>query len=127
MAKINLDKIREAASRKKAEAKEKAEGKKSLFSQIKEAARDKKGLMEYIFLLAAAVIDAGDEILDEMGEIGEDGHEFIFEVGAVFVSVADKTQFIQDFITCINDRCCHKEDIFHQAFLILRRFLYLAE
>ena len=98
MAKINLDKIREAASRKKAEAKEKAKGKKSLFSQMKEAARDKKGLMEYIFLLAAAVIDAGDEILDEMGEIGEDGHEFIFEVGAVFVSIVDKTLDVVDWI-----------------------------
>ncbi|MBR4410843.1 MAG: hypothetical protein IKT31_05930, partial [Firmicutes bacterium] len=66
MAKINLKKIREAAS-------------------------GKKGLVDCIFLLAAAVIDGADEILDELGEMGADGEEFIFELGADFVSIADKT------------------------------------
>lgn len=66
MAKINLKKIREAAS-------------------------GKKGLADYVFLLAAAVIDGADEILDELGEMGADGEEFIFELGADFVSIADKT------------------------------------
>ena len=79
MAKINLEKVREAASRKTGEAKDKAKKAKE------------KGLLEYLFLLAAAVIDAGDEILDEMGEIAEDGHEFVFEVGAVFYNFFLKT------------------------------------
>ena len=79
MAKFNLKKIRDAASRKKAEksGSPKKEKKKGFISQMKEAARDKKGLQEYIFLLAAAAIDAGDEILDELDELGGDGKEFI--------------------------------------------------
>ncbi|MBQ8562431.1 MAG: peptidoglycan DD-metalloendopeptidase family protein, partial [Firmicutes bacterium] len=100
MAKFNLKKIRDAASRKKAEksGSPKKEKKKGFISQMKEAARDKKGLQEYIFLLAAAAIDAGDEILDELDELGGDGKEFIFEVSADIVIVLDKTLDIIEWI-----------------------------
>lgn len=100
MAKFNLKRIRDAASRKKAEksGSPKKEKKKGFISQMKEAARDKKGLQEYIFLLAAAAIDAGDEIMDELDELGGDGKEFIFEVSADIVIVLDKTLDIIEWI-----------------------------
>ena len=113
MAKINLDKIREAASRKKAEAKEKAEGKKSLFSQIKEAAKDKKGLMEYIFLVAAAVIDAGDEILELVSE------ELTQEYGSS-ISINPETDIT--FTPVIS----YGKEI-DDADTVLRRFTYMGD
>ena len=97
MAKFNLEKIREKLFRKKEKGPDE-EKKPGLISQIKQAARDKKGAEEYIFLLAAAVIDAGDEILDEMGEMGQDGSGFIFEVCADLVAAVDKILDIIDWI-----------------------------
>ena len=97
MAKFNLEKIREKLFRKK-DRKPDEQKKPGLISQMKQLAKDKKGAQEYIFLLAAAVIDGGDEILDEMGEMGEDGSRFIFEVCADLVIAADKILDIVDWI-----------------------------
>ena len=95
MAKFNLEKIRDLISSgmkkitgKKGTGKEKKQG---LISQLKQASSENKGMAEYIFLMAAAAIDAGDEILDEAGELAEDGGEFIFELGADFVILLDKS------------------------------------
>ena len=55
-------------------------------------------IREILFRLAAAVVDAGDEILDEAEEMAEDGSGFIFEVCADLVIVADK---ILDLISWI--------------------------
>lgn len=89
MAKNNLEKIRGVLSRKKTEKKPKPAHKPD---------GGNKNMMESVFHLGAAAIDAGDEILDEIGEIGEDGHEFIFEVGSVFVNILDLTLDIIDWI-----------------------------
>lgn len=47
--------------------------------------------MEKLFAVGASVIEAADEILDELVEIGVDGREAIFDVGAGIVTFYDKT------------------------------------
>ncbi len=74
------------------------EKKKGLLAQLKQAVKDRAGIQEFLFLIAAAAVDLGDEILDEAGEITQDGFELFFEVGAVAVSILDITL---DFLSWI--------------------------
>lgn len=100
MAKINLEEIRKSVFRKASEKKnsDKKNSEKKNFDKKLKKDGEKNGLMEYVFLFGAAIIDACDEILDEAEEIGEDGSEFIFEVGAVFIIILDKTLDLIDWI-----------------------------
>ena len=91
MAKGKLKKILDRDEKKKASGiKSEKTGEKT--------GRNFPGTMELLFSLGVAFIDALDEILDELGEMGEDGAEFILEVGADIVAIADKTADIIEWI-----------------------------